>query len=167
MNELASANMVIGGLKAEIEELKRTKEQFLEAQEAEVAGRIQNLINRSRETLLEVQENYTEAHKYAETVRSGAEFVTNSLKRLKEISEEYEKSSKEQAQMVSDIITAFSNQEMELKLEKERLQDDKKVLKRKEKEVKDSQAHLESQQETLKKSYEALKNLWEKVQKNG
>lgn len=69
LREMAECNMLIGSLRAEIEKLKKDKEEFLLLRENEVAGRIHKLLNNSRILFQETESNYKTVQEFYSLLR--------------------------------------------------------------------------------------------------
>lgn len=163
MEELASTQMLISGMKAEMMSLDSKKEEFFVYRENEVLARIHKLLNNSRTLLDEVKTNYEEVHNFYLLLKEFSDFLTGTNTGLTRLMDDFIQKSTEHNAILNKREMEIEELRKDLEYDQAGLKRDKNFIEKEKKKIAEAKRHIESQQASLKTSYEQSKRVWDKI----
>jgi len=130
---LAETNMKIGEAKATLIKLEQSETSYFEEREKKVMGRIQKVLDDSKDLLIEAQSNYSQIRELRNTVSSVAGFLSKAYEAFVGLLKDFRERNDLWDNKVSEIEEGFAKIRQEINSDKVRIINDQESLKRWEK----------------------------------
>lgn len=156
LKEIADSNVILSGIKAEIAQAKKDKDQFFQDRQDELNGLLARFLRDSKVMVDETEKNYTFVHNFYGELREFAKMVREQREEVQEMLVDLDKRSVDFANHLIRETTKLSELEASIKQDRRVVEDDRTYIRVQKEQLTKEKAIFKTQQINLKNALASL-----------